>query len=404
VCGGGGTRVLPSHRCRWHACLLTALTPLAGPGCRRRSGGGRRPRGACSSSWTPRPWPATSCCPATNKYGALPRRQEGLSLRCGAAALMRWMQAAWQAASRAALAARAGHAPLGWPAWRRRPPAAPLHDCCSPTGEPRPRVPLPTRRPLCSSPLSRAEDLPEREQLQRGPDPQAFELARCAAWVWDHLVGERRRDCRALTLLEDGVQEVGGRRGGTFSHGVCGWVHMCTACWGWGSASCTATRWLCWAQPWARAAGAGQAAWERGGRGAASSPLVPAAAPAHGSPCTPAPHAGARPAPRLVWPSGVVAARPAWRAGRDRQPPRAVRGAGGGGGVRAAARVAAQRGGAAGAAGSHPEGAAPGVRTARGGERGAGRAAAHRRSEAGRPRRAAGAARGPPSCRPSTCP
>ncbi|EFN54675.1 hypothetical protein CHLNCDRAFT_58171 [Chlorella variabilis] len=56
----------------------------------------------------------------------------------------------------------------------------------------------------------READYPEREQLHRGPEPEAFDLGACAAWVWDNLVGEQRREGRVLDLLEDGVQEVQG--------------------------------------------------------------------------------------------------------------------------------------------------------------------------------------------------
>ncbi|KAI3425064.1 hypothetical protein D9Q98_008441 [Chlorella vulgaris] len=56
----------------------------------------------------------------------------------------------------------------------------------------------------------RLEDVPEREQLHRGPDPKLTDLPACAAWVWDHLMGERRRGGRVSELLEDGVQEVQG--------------------------------------------------------------------------------------------------------------------------------------------------------------------------------------------------
>ena len=38
----------------------------------------------------------------------------------------------------------------------------------------------------------RETDVPEREQLHRGPDPAAFDLAACAAWVWERLAGPAR--------------------------------------------------------------------------------------------------------------------------------------------------------------------------------------------------------------------
>ncbi|PSC69358.1 transcription elongation factor SPT6 [Micractinium conductrix] len=55
----------------------------------------------------------------------------------------------------------------------------------------------------------RETDVPEREQLHRGPDPQSLDLAACAAWVWDRLAG-RRRNVEATAVLEDGVREVEG--------------------------------------------------------------------------------------------------------------------------------------------------------------------------------------------------
>jgi hypothetical protein len=61
------------------------------------------------------------------------------------------------------------------------------------------------------APACRETDLPEREQLHRGPDPAAFDLPACAAWIWGQLLGEQRTaGGRVRTLLEDGVREVEG--------------------------------------------------------------------------------------------------------------------------------------------------------------------------------------------------
>ena len=38
-------------------------------GCCRRSGGSRPLRSGWLRSWTQRPWPATSCCPGTRRFG-----------------------------------------------------------------------------------------------------------------------------------------------------------------------------------------------------------------------------------------------------------------------------------------------------------------------------------------------
>ncbi|KAL4447813.1 hypothetical protein ABPG75_005032 [Micractinium tetrahymenae] len=52
-------------------------------------------------------------------------------------------------------------------------------------------------------------DVPEREQLHRGPDPAEFDLEACAAWVWEHLAGESAKG-KAAEVLEDGAREVEG--------------------------------------------------------------------------------------------------------------------------------------------------------------------------------------------------
>lgn len=95
-----------------------------------------------------------------------------------------------------------------------------------------PTLPLPPQpQPLPPCPC-RLEDVPEREQLHRGPDPKLTDLPACAAWVWDHLMGERRRGGRVSELLEDGVQEV---RGGTSrgARGVCVSVYVGGCCCMW---------------------------------------------------------------------------------------------------------------------------------------------------------------------------
>lgn len=73
----------------------------------------------------------------------------------------------------------------------------------------------PAHCPSLSLALARCSetDVPEREQLHRGPDPDNFDRKACAAWVWDHLVGGRRgglAGSRPTLLLEDGVREVEG--------------------------------------------------------------------------------------------------------------------------------------------------------------------------------------------------
>lgn len=55
----------------------------------------------------------------------------------------------------------------------------------------------------------REMDVPEREQLHRGPDPADFDLEACAAWVWEHLAGPAAKG-RAAEVLEDGAREVEG--------------------------------------------------------------------------------------------------------------------------------------------------------------------------------------------------
>lgn len=56
----------------------------------------------------------------------------------------------------------------------------------------------------------RAVDLPEREQLLRGPDPANFDLDACADWVVAQLVGQEGVETKAVTTLLDGVREVEG--------------------------------------------------------------------------------------------------------------------------------------------------------------------------------------------------
>ncbi|KAL4442498.1 hypothetical protein ABPG77_005082 [Micractinium sp. CCAP 211/92] len=55
----------------------------------------------------------------------------------------------------------------------------------------------------------RETDVPEREQLHRGPDPADFDLEACAAWVWEHLAGPAAKG-KAAEVLEDGAREVEG--------------------------------------------------------------------------------------------------------------------------------------------------------------------------------------------------
>ena len=78
----------------------------------------------------------------------------------------------------------------------------------------------PHRAPAC---LRRDTDIPEREQLHAGATPAEFDVQACAAWVWQHLVGERRGALgasHAVDLLEDGVREVRAAPGMC----ACGWV------------------------------------------------------------------------------------------------------------------------------------------------------------------------------------
>ncbi|GAB4816099.1 hypothetical protein N2152v2_003145 [Parachlorella kessleri] len=56
----------------------------------------------------------------------------------------------------------------------------------------------------------RDTDLPEREQLHRGPDPQEVNLDACAQWIWDQLLGDASVRSVARNTLEDGVLEVEG--------------------------------------------------------------------------------------------------------------------------------------------------------------------------------------------------
>lgn len=56
----------------------------------------------------------------------------------------------------------------------------------------------------------RDTDLPEREQLHRGPDPQDFDLQACSQWVIDHLVGDASQRGVVRETLEDGALEVEG--------------------------------------------------------------------------------------------------------------------------------------------------------------------------------------------------
>ncbi|PRW45415.1 transcription elongation factor SPT6 isoform A [Chlorella sorokiniana] len=69
----------------------------------------------------------------------------------------------------------------------------------------------------------RETDIPEREQLHRGPDPDALDLAACAHWVWEHLVGPRRNDLgnpttMAQQVLSDGVREIEGEPPAWYGH------------------------------------------------------------------------------------------------------------------------------------------------------------------------------------------
>eukprot|EP00887_Chlorella_sp_A99_P000019 scaffold16.g19.t1 len=58
----------------------------------------------------------------------------------------------------------------------------------------------------------RQANLPERQQLRRGPAPRGWDLDACARWVWDQLCGE---ECSGAQLelaetIEEGLREVEG--------------------------------------------------------------------------------------------------------------------------------------------------------------------------------------------------
>lgn len=57
--------------------------------------------------------------------------------------------------------------------------------------------------------ICRELDVPEREQLHRGADPATTDLSACAAWVWDHLLGERRSSSLAQNLLQARRRRLG---------------------------------------------------------------------------------------------------------------------------------------------------------------------------------------------------
>jgi transcription elongation factor SPT6 len=57
----------------------------------------------------------------------------------------------------------------------------------------------------------READLPEREQLRRGRDPQDFDLHACAEWVYEELMKSRRGVYENVAeLVDDGIREVEG--------------------------------------------------------------------------------------------------------------------------------------------------------------------------------------------------
>lgn len=58
--------------------------------------------------------------------------------------------------------------------------------------------------------LIREKDVPEREQLRRGGDPEHFDVEACAEWVWAQLIGPGSADTKAKFVVEDGMREVEG--------------------------------------------------------------------------------------------------------------------------------------------------------------------------------------------------